>query len=1127
MNPNSLHQKFEELWSTFLGAYPGLTSLTDPRFVEDEIRYKRQAADEARSLLDAAEMRRLLDNQEFAGLSERVRKVCQKTNLLFLAAPRAGDCNILIESEDRTPDFWRQLWDLLHGGRPLLERFDAYVKFVDVAGLPSKWTFPTYLLFLLRPAEAMFIKPRRVSQFLQVVDPDFVLSAKPNAGQYGQLLGTFSALLEFLRPYGAMDFIDVQSFVWAWGAAASRQAEASREWHELIDRFRSEYLESETGKAHLQDYIQSQADAKRNWEKLQADRSAGKLDWKDVFRLTLPHRKTDQATKTGHWIHPDSFASGPVIQLLLGKGTVTESELPEKARVLLDFYEKALADPDALARASAEFEANPHSKGLQAGTVSPWLSALAPDHFLVGNSKSRKVISHFSRVPLEQGLTAYVRVNEEGLRLIDEHPELAKLAPGVLPSFIFDAFCHWMVAVEKYFQTNVPEVSTGWWVMKITPNDPSRTSDVCDALFGEGKPNIIGWESAKSDEGKNPLFRQWFDEEMDDGDQIIVMEGRQLVHAVVEVTGDAYVDEKADDVLWFRCRRPVRLVHRFRPPLKTKSKTSIWTLIPANRKELTTYQVAEQVKEELAAIAAGRVPHPPHNVLFGRRAFELLGLLDKTPTRDCYQEHREEFQRVLEDPLKSLFWEIADSLDDQMASQLETKKGLFSRIPKNDWGQGGAWPHIWAAFYPLGGKRISDAQLFLSLSAEGAEAGFSIGEYGKTPLDRMALNLSRMSPQIEKQIAERLAGKDLQFGTTDPSAARKDFLAWKGSGEELRPDVRVTISRKVAESMTLSDWREKLLRLFQDVWPLFLLATSDNPWPLIGFAMGEEEAAADLQPAYDLEMFEKETGVEQQRAEQWLGILDRKKQIILQGPPGTGKTYIAQRLAQHKTSETSGFWESVQFHPSYSYEDFMEGLRPCESPQGFTYRLFPGRFLEFCERATAAGGDPCVLILDELNRAPLSRVFGELMYALEYRDCPIRLAYSGRPFKIPENVYLIGTMNTADRSIALVDHALRRRFSFITLGVEYMILRKHLEANGVIDAAGFVGLLKGINDSIGEENFSVGISYFMKPGVDLKQHIAAIWQGEIEPYLDGLLFGQSKQVKYRWRDVGERMLAFF
>ena len=125
-----------------------------------------------------------------------------------------------------------------------------------------------------------------------------------------------------------------------------------------------------------------------------------------------------------------------------------------------------------------------------------------------------------------------------------------------------------------------------------------------------------------------------------------------------------------------------------------------------------------------------------------------------------------------------------------------------------------------------------------------------------------------------------------------------------------------------------------------------------------------------------------------------------------------------------------------------------------------------------------------MLIIDEINRGNLSRVFGELMYLLEYRDKTIPLAGEENPFGIPSNVYIIGTMNTADRSIAVVDHAFRRRFSFIYLAPDYDVLRSHLEKNGLV-ADGLVKALQAVNAAIDDRNYEIGISFFLKDGAAL------------------------------------------
>jgi len=159
------------------------------------------------------------------------------------------------------------------------------------------------------------------------------------------------------------------------------------------------------------------------------------------------------------------------------------------------------------------------------------------------------------------------------------------------------------------------------------------------------------------------------------------------------------------------------------------------------------------------------------------------------------------------------------------------------------------------------------------------------------------------------------------------------------------------------------------------------------------------------------------------------------------------------------------------------------------------------------------------LIIDEINRANLSNVFGELMYLLEYRDQEINLAGSHEPFNIPENVRIIGTMNTADRSIALVDHALRRRFAFIKIAPNYNILKRYYEEcfiNFPIDQ--LIQVLQDINKMINDPNYEIGISFFMV--YNIKDNLKDIWEMEIEPYLEEYFYNALDKIEqFRWNKV--------
>jgi 5-methylcytosine-specific restriction enzyme B len=224
-------------------------------------------------------------------------------------------------------------------------------------------------------------------------------------------------------------------------------------------------------------------------------------------------------------------------------------------------------------------------------------------------------------------------------------------------------------------------------------------------------------------------------------------------------------------------------------------------------------------------------------------------------------------------------------------------------------------------------------------------------------------------------------------------------------------------------------------------------------------------------------------------------LLYSKKQIILQGAPGTGKTFIAEKLAALWAGDSKRV-KIVQFHESFGYEDFIYGIKPRVGVDGKTaFCPEPGLFLRFCEDEIRKGAPDqnFVLLIDEINRAKTARVFGELLFLLEYRDRKVELQ-NGREFSIPPNLYIIGTMNTTDKSIALVDYALRRRFAFIDLlpvkNGASVVLRKWLDTNDITNAAEVDALFLALNKAIAQkdEGLMVGHSYFMqKDAITLKR----------------------------------------
>jgi len=280
---------------------------------------------------------------------------------------------------------------------------------------------------------------------------------------------------------------------------------------------------------------------------------------------------------------------------------------------------------------------------------------------------------------------------------------------------------------------------------------------------------------------------------------------------------------------------------------------------------------------------------------------------------------------------------------------------------------------------------------------------------------------------------------------------------------------------------------------------------------------------------YSKEKFLEEIFIESEKYDEMIYSLNIKKNIILQGPPGTGKTFIAKRLAYSILGgKDNDKVEMVQFHQSYSYEDFVQGFRPTENGM---FELNDGIFYRFCEKAKANPDSKYFFIIDEINRGNLSKIFGELLMLLEEdkrgKEYEIPLIYSKEErFFIPSNIFIIGTMNTADRSLAMVDYALRRRFRFINIEPAFNSekFRKHLEGNNIeIDIIDkiilkFNRLNSKIKDDIKDlgKGYEIGHSYFC--GKLLADESAEDWYRriidlEIKPLLYEYWFDNEETAK--------------
>lgn len=249
-------------------------------------------------------------------------------------------------------------------------------------------------------------------------------------------------------------------------------------------------------------------------------------------------------------------------------------------------------------------------------------------------------------------------------------------------------------------------------------------------------------------------------------------------------------------------------------------------------------------------------------------------------------------------------------------------------------------------------------------------------------------------------------------------------------------------------------------------------------------------------------------------------LLESKGQVIFYGPPGTGKTYVAREIARYYAEEEGV--DIVQFHPSYTYEDFVEGYRPHLHDGQPGFDIVPGPLRLIADKARLNPDRTFVLLIDEINRGNIAKVFGELYFLLEYRDEAISLQYNrSKKFDLPKNLWIIGTMNTADRSIALMDSALRRRFYFYPFFPDEepisSLLRRWLETNKP-EQSWLADVVERVNEMLGDRHGAIGPSYFLRDDLD-EDWIATIWKHAILPYLAEQFFGEEERLQDYQLDI--------
>ncbi|MBN1206347.1 MAG: EVE domain-containing protein [Myxococcaceae bacterium] len=885
---------------------------------------------------------------------------------------------------------------------------------------------------------------------------------------------------------------------------------------ELIAQFLQRFVHQPAGQAFLARSAAEAAFARAAFDDLCRRADAGEDVTERVLMKLLPHRDTPFNRQRGAWTSHQAVINREIKLWFQHVGWVPdEAAWRDIAGNLLRLLRALERGPQQAALDA--FAASPLSKGFRSGFLSPALHCLRPDLYLVVNTRSRRAGNFCLALwgePREVSLALehYLDANA-ALRSV-----LERLKPlGIQDAGHFDAFCHWLCdrKLGGYLaRKKVEELEDG------PPGDDAS---------GEPDEEVGAWIVRFSRRNLRAEVRR----------------GRRSIWAATQRSSREWLqDAEPGDLVFLYQASPLREVLGLGrlvaapAPIgeETRFEVEFLTEVLAHPIPLAAIQAHSTLSGMMMAsprsgmvlpIRADELPHLAR--LVWDRNPEVREVLAPylPPEATAHEAPLAQAPRVLDLAAWVEEWRRTSSYPDEADARDAQQREAWARMLAKD-AVDRLTPEDFRPVYQLGvlgstGPMPALNRFFLEATEEDlARFRFTLRDvlHGEGRVEqRLDRALDTSGPAHVKGLGEGVLMKCLALVHPERFLGVHASAGENGKARMMEmlglPPLPGSLSPGTQAVRSNDALREALAPHMPVAGGLPATHAMRRFLYWLKARLDQQPPPKELDPA---ERFLHVTSLRRERMEELCALLEHRRQLILYGPPGTGKTFIARELARYQAGSEARC-ERVQFHPAYSYEDFVEGLRPQVDPRtpgGLRYEYRPGILKALAEKAQASPTERFVLLIDEINRAALPRVFGELLYLLEYREERVRLAGSGDFFELPSNLYLLGTMNSADRSIAQIDVALRRRFHFVRMDPDTEVLRRNLlkwdVAPEVCDWV--VTGLEAVNARIARtpgREFCIGHSFFMDKDLDARR-VERIWRHDLGPMLEDCFYDSPQVV---------------